>query len=504
MLKLNVPNEEFGLSFVKTEIIEKGMNNICDEIEKVLFFFEERVKIELEYSQKLLKLPDLQNYSNIKQFTTKNSNSHNFFAQNIQENIIIPLKNWKGEVIKMNQETFPIIKQLEDGYEVGMSCVENLRKVQNKIANQVDQLEGKERELKNSELKSFTKQYQIIFNQTKTYENNYLLQKKELLKKIETNWITTLELMDMYFKFYIKEANSGNEYQPKNHREDIKTFIKDNYQKFNGITFQPILPSYSQSFAFEKVMTPIVIKEDHFDINTQGEKNLEFFMEFMIDLQGTVDPKKLSKARELLNKQDGRLGFAMGLNQSRSKAKLSATSFKVLGDLMYIALSKCENDTGIGRIMFNMCQTYYRKNDDDSAPQYLTDYLKNHVIWKSIQFWDNMINDAIDDAKRHHKNLTKDIMMNIVFGQLSAYSFNMLCMELKYDQVLQFCEKFFTKYNLTVEYQEMIKQTIESSLKKEKREETRDLRAYSVINDRTFLVPQEKVKKSFFKEIKKK
>lgn len=511
-MNLNAPKNEQELSSVPIDILGKEMSNLYEDIEKVLLFFEERIKLELEYSQKLSLLPELGNYPSIKQISGKISNRHEIIAQNIQENIIVPLTKWKDDIIKANQEAFPIIKQLQDGYEVGIATVDNLRSVQNKIALQVDQLDGKEREQKFAELKSLTKQYQVVFNQMKRYEDNYLLQKKDLVGKIESNWITTLELIDMYFKFYIKEGSNGLgvEYQAPNHKENVKNFIKKNIKgEFKELAFLPVIPGYSQSFAFEKVVTPIVLKEDYFTENGEASKICDFFMDFIKEIQGTFDGKLLTKAKDFMNNKEGRIGFTMALNQYRSKPNLSHSSFKIIGDLMYVALSKSENDTGIGRMMFNMCQTYFRKSNEYSSPQYLTHYLKNHPIWKSIEFWENMINDAIDDEKKHQRLITKEILMNIVFGQLSGYAFNMLCMEVKLDQVSQFCEKYFTKYNLSDEYREMIKKNIESSSSSiviDKKVEKEDLKSYSIIMNRapSFLERQEKIKKTFFKEIKKK
>jgi hypothetical protein len=462
---------EFDLFFVPIAKVQAEIKKLVEETTQIISFFEEQAKIESDYATNLTQLPQIEAFPKLTTLNTSLIKNHGLLATGLEDNIIPSLSKWRDDCINSNAIIITDILQLTDAYELGLSTLENLKKIQHKEALLVDQLEGKERETKFQEVSTLTKQYKVIHTQVAKYEANYLVQKRGCLKLLITNWQQTYELIDMSFKYYNNLLRAYVNFsdveivgQPA---YKIWTFIEGNkgYVHKEAL-FEPLVPKFdrSNSFAFEKILFPVFIHEDYFSDRTNTENLAEFYIEYLLEVfaEKKFDSQKTKKAKELLNQPEGRRGFAMALNQLRGSPQLSPQHFKFVGDLMYAALSKSQNDTGVCRIMFNMCQTYYRQSEDTS-PQYLTHYLKNHSIWKNLEFWDQMIMDAIEDEKTHHENPSIETVRNIVFGQLSGYAFNMLCMAIPIRSVSQFVDKYCTKYTLSQEYRNLVKSTVDSS-----------------------------------------
>lgn len=90
---------------------------------------------------------------------------------------------------------------------------------------------------------------------------------------------------------------------------------------------------------------------------------------------------------------------------------------------------------------------------------YLQDALMNHPLWKTMDFWECAILESIKDELKNqekyliHQNITDIEKMeqykSIIFGQLAAYSHNMLMFNIEKKLVEDMIVKFSKNHNLS-------------------------------------------------------
>lgn len=89
---------------------------------------------------------------------------------------------------------------------------------------------------------------------------------------------------------------------------------------------------------------------------------------------------------------------------------------------------------------------------------YLQDALMGHPLWKTMNFWECAILESIKDELKNQKkyivyqnineNEELEQYKSIVFGQLAAYSHNMLMFNIDRGIVKEMMEKFAKNHNL--------------------------------------------------------
>lgn len=89
---------------------------------------------------------------------------------------------------------------------------------------------------------------------------------------------------------------------------------------------------------------------------------------------------------------------------------------------------------------------------------YLQDALNNHPLWKTMDFWECAILESIKDELKNqekyiiyqniNENETYEQYKSIVFGQLAAYSHNMLMFGIDRIIIKEMMEKFAKNHNL--------------------------------------------------------
>ena len=90
---------------------------------------------------------------------------------------------------------------------------------------------------------------------------------------------------------------------------------------------------------------------------------------------------------------------------------------------------------------------------------YLQDALMTHPLWKTMDFWDCAILESIKDELKNqekylvHQNITESETVeqykSIIFGQLAAYSHNMLMFNIGKGLVKEMMIKFAKIHNLS-------------------------------------------------------
>lgn len=199
----------------------------------------------------------------------------------------------------------------------------------------------------------------------------------------------------------------------------------------------------------------------------------------------TVDNcPSLDSALKMLDTREGRLAFAMAMNFKRRNSNVPKhvlETFAILTDKA-ITLAYEKEDPNVGRFIVNMAHTYYYEviTDPNSEPirVYLHSKLRNHPVWKEIRFWEANFYDSLSSERIRNSQLKKwknlgtkqkeELILsheNTVFGILGSFSYSMLTLGLKVDEVRAFVEKMCRINSLSEEYCSQIEESVEVTAK---------------------------------------
>mmetsp|Transcript_13941 Transcript_13941/g.21098 ORF Transcript_13941/g.21098 Transcript_13941/m.21098 type:complete len:736 (+) Transcript_13941:127-2334(+) len=177
----------------------------------------------------------------------------------------------------------------------------------------------------------------------------------------------------------------------------------------------------------------------------------------------------IDSAREYLLLSEGRLAFAHALHIKRENRCLSPQAFQIFVDLIAAVLHKSHSnaDPNVGRLLLNMCQTFYKKNEDDDD-EYLLSHFCDHPLFQNVRFWESSFFDTLNverkkfyrdaksaqwasmnsaqrvDADVHHKNM--------VFGVLGSFVVTMKGVGVPADVIKEFLDKMCSINELSKEY----------------------------------------------------
>lgn len=178
-----------------------------------------------------------------------------------------------------------------------------------------------------------------------------------------------------------------------------------------------------------------------------------------------------------LESPEGRMAFALALNNQRTQKQLETHAFTALAALVRLVVDKSyfTDDVRVSRLLMNMGQTFYRKRDN--TDQYLQELIKDHPIWKDPRFWEGAFFDSLAEARVQQglwdskwKDLPEELQAesivreeNIVFGQLGSFAFNMLNMDNDLDMARQFVRKMCMIHTVNEYYVRLLLENVERS-----------------------------------------
>jgi hypothetical protein len=170
-----------------------------------------------------------------------------------------------------------------------------------------------------------------------------------------------------------------------------------------------------------------------------------------------------------LREATGRKVWSWSMNSRRTQGifKISENGFGKVGELMLAALNECErtSDIQIAKNCIILSQTFYKEQEGHKV--FLQLCIMDHTLWKKQEFWEKVIDNAIqEELKKSGDETGDDILQHekqMVFCQL--VSFGNIIMSFKLlTQALSIVEKYAELYNFTKEEIEEIMNTVHESL----------------------------------------
>ena len=165
----------------------------------------------------------------------------------------------------------------------------------------------------------------------------------------------------------------------------------------------------------------------------------------------------------------GRKVWSWCMNSRRTQGifKICENGFGKVGELMLGALNECErtSDIQIAKNCIILSQTFYKEDKDRKV--FLQHCIMDHTLWKNNEFWENVIDNAIEDelkkspAEDGEESRTHE--KQLVFCQL--VSFGNIMMSFKLSNSAEMIIQWYAgKYNLTEIEVKDIMNTIHESL----------------------------------------
>ena len=153
---------------------------------------------------------------------------------------------------------------------------------------------------------------------------------------------------------------------------------------------------------------------------------------------------------------------ATGYYETPEKAyNILINIFKLVAD--YILKN---NDITIENLIIILSQTFYILKDGEKI--YIQDNIKNHPLFKSVQFWENQIMTRIEKHIENTKNDLKKMNLivsekdmqrrldDIILSQFVPISSNMRDFGLLNEFILKIANNLFEKYNTKEETKTLI------------------------------------------------
>lgn len=175
-----------------------------------------------------------------------------------------------------------------------------------------------------------------------------------------------------------------------------------------------------------------------------------------------------NKLLNLVDKNDNKLIFLLKLSEFRTLGiyELSLNYFIIIGKIFDVILSTIErdNDYRCAKNIIILSLTYYYLYLNEKI--YLKNYIQENSIFKSTQFWENIMNYLIKkDIERQPKDIDLSHgISNIIFGNVYTFTETMFEFDLNEDEINQVIMPKIEKYDLDNNYKNEIKKLINTKI----------------------------------------
>ena len=344
-------------------------------------------------------------------------------------------------------------------------------------------------EIKNEEnLDMFQYSIKIIHNpkinvidSNKIIEENNNNNNKEINEeKIGKNNIVVENEESQAKKDIIKNEEEENEKNnDKNIKEDNKDSIEDIYNDNELIlTEEDIYNIVSTLYGYDFKM----LNKNEYDLNIEKEKiKVSNLTKKLLTFDGENNIKEIINDEEvnnfykLLNDGPKILNFFILLNNYRSSGRYEATerSFNIIKNIFNKAQDYLLNNRSIlleGLIII-LCQTYYIMKDGQK--HYLQNEIKDHPLFKKEDFWNNYLNETLDEdiekMKKQEKNLNMEIskerhqkkINDLILSKIVPFTSYMHDFKLKEISIMNIISNIFDKYDVDDEGKYIIMSSLE-------------------------------------------
>eukprot|EP00357_Protocruzia_adherens_P016300 CAMPEP_0115042218 /NCGR_PEP_ID=MMETSP0216-20121206/46140_1 /TAXON_ID=223996 /ORGANISM="Protocruzia adherens, Strain Boccale" /LENGTH=747 /DNA_ID=CAMNT_0002424301 /DNA_START=393 /DNA_END=2632 /DNA_ORIENTATION=- len=179
---------------------------------------------------------------------------------------------------------------------------------------------------------------------------------------------------------------------------------------------------------------------------------------------------------------------AMKDYQNAGKFILDEPTLEAVAELFNRVLTECyeSSDANTGKECIGFASSFYfiQPNNDDetnkeegeesSRPKriFLQELIKDHKLWKSIDFWEALIFEGIKNEFKKDNEFVSEVQenfgerkereVNVVFGQLATYEMQMLSISVDKEVIWSIIGKFCETYDMPEERRETLKNNIEN------------------------------------------
>ena len=301
-------------------------------------------------------------------------------------------------------------------------------KLKNEMAtnNQLEKKEEKKEEKKKK--KSFFKKVTKEKDKEKEKAKNKLMEDKNKEETLKEDLILTDE--DIY--------------------NIVETLYKFDFEMLDKSSY--ILETEKQKLEVEKL----------------GKKFLSF--DLSKNMQENISDSEVNDLIGLLNNEKNINKFFLMLNNYRATGcyETSERAYNILINIFKLVADYLmkNNDITIENLIIILSQTFYILKDGEKI--YIQDNIKNHPLFKSLQFWENQIMTRIEKHIENTKNDLKKMNLivsekdmqrrldDIILSQFVPISSNMRDFGLLNEFILKIANNLFEKYNTKEETKTLI------------------------------------------------
>ena len=212
-----------------------------------------------------------------------------------------------------------------------------------------------------------------------------------------------------------------------------------------------------------------MINKEEYDLKTEKGK-LELInlanklLSFDVDnnINEKISDEEVNKLYELIKNKSYLKKFFLMLNNHRASGRINMTerAYNIIKKIFYVCqdLLLKERDKDYEGLLIILSQTFYMIKNNEKI--YLQQGIKEHNLFKKIEFWKNHLDDVIGeeinriekDEKERKIVFTKEIkekkIKELVVTKLIPFSTYMLEFDHKKDTILGIIEPVMNKFNL--------------------------------------------------------
>ena len=412
--------------------------------------------------------------------------TYDYYFLEPKYNMNIPEKYKTENIITENEMNKKIIdtKELENRYKEKIN--EGRKKEKKFIENSKFHCEN---------IKKFTNELmekikKLVLNFLMALKNNFKLPEIEinsyLPKLIKLNESIKLdEMMQQKFKnkkiekfLFNPEIYEMIIFKNKKKDKESKIIIEEIEDKISkledGLGFSYLINDEISYLTIKRMKLFELINIKDLDLIKESEKikmfqlTLKLFSnikkdETEINNDINIEQKDIELIESFLKKHHCKIVFLQKLSKFRVKGNyyLNKKMFEIFSKFFNHILNDIKEDDDVfsAKNIIVLSQTYYTKENDKKI--YLQEDVKNHDIFKNINFWEKLFNFFIEKETQKYKN-TKDIneinenniednnnnYSKIAYGQIMTICNNMIEFGFNKDEIYEIIEPKIKYYNL--------------------------------------------------------
>lgn len=193
---------------------------------------------------------------------------------------------------------------------------------------------------------------------------------------------------------------------------------------------------------------------------------------------GEANKDEINRFSYMARYSVGRETFCNKINSRKLPiyAAISENGFYQLGELMNIVLTESKNysDNIAAKNIIYLSQSFRKET---AAPvhqwQYLQSLIASHQIFAKMDFWDNIIQNAIDEDIKNYEiygisegETNDERIKNIAFCQLGAFGHMMLDFHVDTMYAAELVSKYACRYELSTEDMDTLMATVDKEFLK--------------------------------------